>query len=53
MLYVVAPDGVMVKAAPEQIVPLLTDITGKEFIDTVAIAVLVAGHPAELLPVIE
>jgi hypothetical protein len=45
--------GTIVKLSPEQIVPLLTAMVGDENTVTVAVAVLDATHPAELVPVME
>jgi hypothetical protein len=49
--YVFAPEGMIVKLLPEQVVPLFTEITGKAKTVTCATAVLDDTQPAELVPV--
>jgi hypothetical protein len=53
IVYVLAPDGMIVKDLPEQILPLLTEITGTAFTVTVDTAVFDETQPAALVPVTE
>jgi hypothetical protein len=50
---VLAPVGIIVKLLPEQINPLLTEITGLGFTETVDTPAILLTHPAVLVPVTE
>ena len=52
-MYVVAPDGVIVKDCPVQITPEFTVIVGVVFTVIVLTAVLEPTHPKALVPVTE
>jgi hypothetical protein len=53
MLYIEAPEGVIVKLCPEQMVPLLTAMVGRGLTTTLDTAAVAEMQPCALVPVTE